>query len=277
MKDQASTGGSIRKSVPSGRAPRQLDRPTQFRQRDGDNLALQRAVREAPSGSILVVEAGGLDFGYWGGILTEIALLRGLSGLVINGTVRDIDEIELLQFPVFATGIAMRHAGKKDPGTIGESISLAGRPVITGDIVVADTDGVVIVPQASAATALTNAEARAEKERLRIETIRSGEVPPDDFRSHFVLGSETPDRCRVAALQEQRRGTRPASRSSSGRYKPDRPGKSAKHSPLFMPACSCRSRHAVPARRPGTSNAVAAPRQLNQHAPSESLTVRSKP
>lgn len=146
--------------------------------KDGDNLALQRAVRAAPSGSILVVEAGGLDFGYWGGILTEIALLRGLSGLVINGTVRDIDEIELLQFPVFATGVAMRHAGKKDPGAIGESISLAGRPVITGDIVVADTDGVVVVPLASAATALTNAEARAEKERLRIEIIRSGEVPP---------------------------------------------------------------------------------------------------
>jgi 4-hydroxy-4-methyl-2-oxoglutarate aldolase len=72
----------------------------------------------------------------------------------------------------------MRHAGKKDPGTIGESITLAGRHVATGDIVVADTDGVVIVPQASVDTALVNAEARAEKERLRIESIRNGEVPP---------------------------------------------------------------------------------------------------
>jgi 4-hydroxy-4-methyl-2-oxoglutarate aldolase len=146
--------------------------------KDGDNLALQRGVREAPAGSILVVEAGGLEFGYWGGILTEIALLRGLAGLVINGTVRDIDEIELLQFPVFATGVAMRHASKKDDGTIGGSISLAGRAVSTGDVVVADTDGVVIVPQASLEDALTNAETRAEKERLRIETIRNGEVPP---------------------------------------------------------------------------------------------------
>lgn len=146
--------------------------------KDGDNLALQRAVRKAPTGSVLVVEAGGLEFGYWGGILTEIALLRGLAGLVIHGTVRDIDEIELLQFPIFSTGVAMRHAAKKDPGTIGESITLAGRPVATGDIVVADTDGVVIVPQASVNTALAKAEARAEKERLRIETIRNGEVPP---------------------------------------------------------------------------------------------------
>ena len=146
--------------------------------KDGDNLAIQRGLREAPAGSVLVVEAGGQEFGYWGGILTEIALLRGLSGLVINGTVRDIDEIELLQFPVFATGVAMRHASKKDAGTIGEPISLAGRAVSTGDVVVADTDGVVIVPQASLEDALTNAETRAEKERLRIETIRNGEVPP---------------------------------------------------------------------------------------------------
>jgi 4-hydroxy-4-methyl-2-oxoglutarate aldolase len=144
----------------------------------GDNLALQMAVREAPAGSILVVEAGGLEYGYWGGILTEIAMLRGLAGLVINGTVRDIDEIEQLGFPIFSTGVAMRHANKKDPGIIGESITLAGRTVATGDIVVADTDGVVIVPQDSVDTALANAEVRAEKERLRIETIRSGEVPP---------------------------------------------------------------------------------------------------
>jgi 4-hydroxy-4-methyl-2-oxoglutarate aldolase len=146
--------------------------------KDGDNLALQRAVRVAPAGSVLVVEAGGREFGYWGEILSSIALLRGLAGLVIHGTVRDIDEIEQLQFPIFSTGVAMRHAGKKDPGTIGESITLAGRHVATGDIVVADTDGVVIVPQASVDTALVNAEARAEKERLRIESIRNGEVPP---------------------------------------------------------------------------------------------------
>lgn len=143
----------------------------------GDNLALQRGVREAPPGSVLVVEAGGGAFGYWGGILTEIALLRGIAGLVIHGTVRDVDEIEGLGFPIFSTGIAMRHAQKLDEGVIGEPIDLAGRLVRPGDVVVADTDGVVVVPGERVDEALSNADARFEGERTRIATIRAGEVP----------------------------------------------------------------------------------------------------
>lgn len=143
----------------------------------GDNLALQRAVREAPFGSVLVVDAGGGQFGHWGGILTQVALLRGLVGLVIDGTVRDIDEIESLGFPIFSTGIAMRHANKSEPGVIGEPISLAGRDVRTGDVVVADADGVAIVPRDVGTTALQAARERAERERARIAIIRGGEVP----------------------------------------------------------------------------------------------------
>jgi 4-hydroxy-4-methyl-2-oxoglutarate aldolase len=144
----------------------------------GDNLALQRAVREAPEGSVLVVDGAGLEFGYWGEILTTIALQRGVVGLVIDGCVRDIDEIERLGFPIFASGIAMRHAGKTQPGTIGEPISLAGRTVRAGDIVVADTDGLIVIPREELAEALAGAEARAEMERQRLATIRSGEIPP---------------------------------------------------------------------------------------------------
>jgi 4-hydroxy-4-methyl-2-oxoglutarate aldolase len=144
----------------------------------GDNLALQRAVREAPEGSILVVDGGGLEYGHWGGILTEIAILRNLAGLVIDGTVRDIDEIEESGFPVFATGIAMRHAEKRVAGTIGEPITLGGRVVGSGDIIVADTDGVVAVPRDRLTQALDGALERAEKERLRLQTIRGGDVPP---------------------------------------------------------------------------------------------------
>ncbi|WP_167139314.1 RraA family protein [Diaminobutyricimonas sp. TR449] len=144
----------------------------------GDNLAIQRAVREAPAGSVLVIDAEDGQFGHWGGILTEIAVLRRLAGLVIYGTVRDIDEIESIGFPVFATGIAMQHARKSEPGTIGEPISLAGRDVATGDVVIADADGVVIVPQREVDSALAKAQQRVERERIRIETIRNGEVPP---------------------------------------------------------------------------------------------------
>ena len=143
----------------------------------GDNLAIQHALREAPAGSVVVVDASDGAFGHWGGIMTEIARLRGLAGLVIYGTVRDLDEIESIGFPVFSTGIAMRHATKRLPGTVGEPISLAGRTVNTGDIVVADADGVVIVPQDRIGFALERARARFERERVRIATIKGGTVP----------------------------------------------------------------------------------------------------
>jgi 4-hydroxy-4-methyl-2-oxoglutarate aldolase len=144
----------------------------------GDNLALQRGVREAPAGSVLVADGGGLDYGYWGEILTEIALVRNLAGLVIDGTVRDIDEIEQVGFPVFASGVAMRHAAKTQAGSIGEPITLGGRVVCSGDIVVADTDGVIVIPRDKLDQALAGAEDRAAMERVRLATIRSGQVPP---------------------------------------------------------------------------------------------------
>lgn len=143
----------------------------------GDNLALQRGVREAPEGSVLVVEAGGGSFGYWGGILTEIARLRGVVGLVINGTVRDIDDLERLQFPTFSTGVCMRHANKVDAGEIGGEIELAGRQVRAGDVIVADSDGVVVVPKDRLDEALEKAQRRFEAETERIAQIRSGAVP----------------------------------------------------------------------------------------------------
>jgi 4-hydroxy-4-methyl-2-oxoglutarate aldolase len=144
----------------------------------GDNLAVQRALREAPEGSVLVADCGGGEFGHWGEILTEIALVRGLAGLVIDGSVRDIDEIERLGFPIFASGIAMRHAAKVVPGVVGEPIDLAGREVRTGDIVLADTDGVIVIPLEKLDQAMDGALRRAEQEQERLAIIRSGVIPP---------------------------------------------------------------------------------------------------
>jgi len=143
----------------------------------GDNLALQRAVREAPAGSVIVYDAGGGEFGYCGEILATIAHVRGVAGLVINGTVRDIDEIQALGFPVFARGIAMRHAAKRDLGTLGEPIVLGSRRVAAGDVVIADADGVVIVPAGHVSAALEGSLARQEFERDRLATIRTGNIP----------------------------------------------------------------------------------------------------
>ncbi|MCT2581841.1 RraA family protein [Actinophytocola gossypii] len=143
----------------------------------GDNLAVQLGVRAAPAGSVLVVDGAGERVGYWGEILTEIAVQRGLAGLVIDGTVRDVDEIERTGFPVFSRGVAMRHAAKRDRGELGGVLDLAGRRVRPGDVVVADTDGVAVVPHEQLDAVLAGARTRAEKERTRIATIRSGVIP----------------------------------------------------------------------------------------------------
>ncbi|MGV9800474.1 RraA family protein [Mycobacterium sp. NPDC003449] len=144
----------------------------------GDNLALQHAVREAPAGSVIVYDGGGAQFGYFGEILASIAKVRGVAGLVIDGTVRDVDEIAAMGFPVFSRGIAMRTTAKRDPGARGEPVELGNRTVRSGDMVVADNDGVVVVPAENLTEALAGANQRSSHERDRLATIRSGEIPP---------------------------------------------------------------------------------------------------
>ena len=83
----------------------------------GDNLAIHVAVATAPRGHVLVVDVGDVDErGYWGEVLTTGAESRGLSGLVIDGGVRDIDAMEAHGFPVFSSAIALRGATKQLTG-----------------------------------------------------------------------------------------------------------------------------------------------------------------
>lgn len=143
----------------------------------GDNLALQHAVREAPAGSVIVFDGGAGEYGYFGEILATIAHVRGVAGLVIDGTIRDVEEIAAMGFPVFARGIAMRHAAKVDAGVRGEQVEVGGRTVRRNDVVVADSDGVIVVPGEQVTAALKGANARRDHERVRLATIRGGEIP----------------------------------------------------------------------------------------------------
>jgi 4-hydroxy-4-methyl-2-oxoglutarate aldolase len=143
----------------------------------GDNLALQYAVREAPAGSVIVFDGAGGQYGYFGEMLASIALVRGVAGLVIDGTVRDVNEIEAMGLPVFARGIAMRHAAKLDAGVRGEQAQLGHRTVRRGDVVVGDRDGVIVVPAEQVTAAIKGGTARSDGERVRLATILSGNIP----------------------------------------------------------------------------------------------------
>lgn len=141
----------------------------------GDNLAIHIAVTTAPAGSVLVVDVGRVpDRGYWGEVLTTGALARGLSGLVIDGGVRDVGALEQLGFPVFSPTIALPGATKLARGSVGRTTTVAGVPVAVGDWVVGDVDGVVVIPSGSLEATLAAGQRRAQAEAGYFAALRAG-------------------------------------------------------------------------------------------------------
>jgi 4-hydroxy-4-methyl-2-oxoglutarate aldolase len=139
-----------------------------------DNLPIHHAVAAARPGDVLVVDAGGVVAGYWGEVLTVAAMARGVVGLVIDGGVRDIDRMHDLGFPVFAAAPGLFSTEKRDPGTVGEPITVGGVPVATGDVVLADADGIVVVPQARAEEVVAAGRAREDKEQDFMRELIAG-------------------------------------------------------------------------------------------------------
>jgi 4-hydroxy-4-methyl-2-oxoglutarate aldolase len=146
----------------------------------GDNLAIHVAVARAPRGSVLVVDVGDADeLGYWGEVLTTGAEARGLAGLVIDGGVRDSAALASHGFPVFATMVALTGASKVAPGAVGEPVDVGGVRVATGDWLVADGDGVAVVPASAVDEVLSAGRAREEKERGLFVALRQGATTLD--------------------------------------------------------------------------------------------------
>ena len=140
----------------------------------GDNLSIHIAMEKAPHGSILVISTGGFVAGYWGEVLTVAAEAAGIAGLVIDGGVRDIAALTARRFAVFSRGISMRGTIKASVPSVGEPISFTGTPVAVGDLVVADDDGVLVIPASHVERTLTQGQARFEKEAKMMEALTQG-------------------------------------------------------------------------------------------------------
>jgi 4-hydroxy-4-methyl-2-oxoglutarate aldolase len=145
----------------------------------GDNLAIHRAVAAAEPGDVLVVDAGGDVGGYWGEVLASSAQGRGVRALVIDGGVRDVAAQQRRGFPCWSRGVSIRGCVKVTPGSIGEPITCGGVYVRTGDYVVADDDGVVVIPRERAEEVLVAAEQRIQKEAKLMQQLEAGEVTLD--------------------------------------------------------------------------------------------------
>lgn len=150
----------------------------------GDNLWIHRALYAAAPGDVLVVHTtGGTHWGYWGDVLNTAALVRGLGGLVIDGGVRDSENLAAMALPVFSNGSCIRGT-TKDQGAAAwmrQPVLIGDVVIAQGDLIVGDADGVVAIPRALAAQALARGQARETDEAALIARIESGERTIDIY------------------------------------------------------------------------------------------------
>lgn len=141
-----------------------------------DNLAIHVAVaRAATDGAVLVVDASDVpERGYWGEVLTTAAEAHGITGLVIDGGVRDVAALEAHGFGVFASLVALPGAAKVAGGTVGRPVMVGGVSVEPGDWIVGDVDGVVAIPASALDGVLAAAHARAANEQRLFAELRAG-------------------------------------------------------------------------------------------------------
>jgi 4-hydroxy-4-methyl-2-oxoglutarate aldolase len=130
----------------------------------GDNLMLHAAIYRAEPGSILVVEAGDVDYALAGGNVCAIAKRRGIAALVTDGVVRDLAEVRELGFPVFARGVIPAPGAKLAASPLNGRVRCGGAGVDAGDIVVADEEGIAVVPGARGEQVLQEALAQIQRE-----------------------------------------------------------------------------------------------------------------
>jgi len=157
-----------------------------------DNLALAAAVTFCEAGDVLVAATDGFTgCSVVGDLLLGIAKNRGAVGLVTDGMIRDLTDIQALVFPAFAAGISPNSPARNGPGTVGQPIVCGGLPVAPGDIVVGDPDGVVIVPQADIAAVIARLDIVRANEATMLKAVRGGLREPG-----FVAALLASDRVR---------------------------------------------------------------------------------
>ncbi len=143
-----------------------------------DNLMMHRALSLAQPGDVLVVVSTSENSGaQWGDVAARYAAKLGLAGVVVQGCIRDIDVLDTMRFPVWATSISPIHPDKSGHGRVNTPVSCDGVLVHPGDLVVADGDGVIVVPRADAARVVDGARQRMQKEDSVAARIAAGERP----------------------------------------------------------------------------------------------------
>ena len=141
---------------------------------NGDWAKPVEAIDRAKEGDILVVDVGGAPVAVWGELATCSAMVMGVKGIVIDGAIRDIDDIRELKFPAFARTVAPCAGEPKGYGGIGIEVTVGGQRVRTGDWIVGDESGIVVIPKEVAVEVANRALDVHERENRTREEINRG-------------------------------------------------------------------------------------------------------